>query len=172
MRKRLKYQENLSSKHLQFCKIRLGLIKFMEFNSKKMKEYYEYFLRGWFTTHSKVKLGIHLLTEEKVAIKILCKQRIRERTDIERISRQIKIMKVVNHPFIVQMYEIIESPKYLFLIMQFVEGGDLFDVISNQSKLSEETSRSYYAQMVLGLQYLHKLGITHRDMKPQNILIA
>lgn len=112
------------------------------------------------------------MTGEKVAIKILCKDRIKEKTDIERISREIKIMKAIKHPFVVQMYEIIESPKQLFLIMEYVEGGDLFDAISQASKLSEEIARTYFIQIILGLEYLHSVGIAHRDMKPENILIG
>lgn len=81
-------------------------------------------------------------------------------------------MKVIKHPFVVQMYEIIEVPKYLFLIMEFVQGGDLFDAISQANKLPEDVCRVYFAQIVLGLEYLHSLGITHRDMKPENILIG
>lgn len=70
------------------------------------------------------------------------------------------------------MYEIIESPKQLFLIMEYIEGGDLFDAISQASKLSEETARTYFIQIILGLEYLHSVGIAHRDMKPENILIG
>jgi 5'-AMP-activated protein kinase catalytic alpha subunit len=60
-------------------------------------------------------------------------------------------MKVIKHPFVVQMYEIIEVPKYLFLIMEFVQGGDLFDAISQANKLSEDVCRVYFGQIVLGL---------------------
>jgi 5'-AMP-activated protein kinase, catalytic alpha subunit len=56
--------------------------------------------------------------------------------------------------------------------MEFVEGGDLFDAISNASKLSEDVTKQYFSQIVLGLEYLHSQGITHRDMKPENILIG
>jgi len=81
-------------------------------------------------------------------------------------------MKAIRHPFVIQTYEIVESPKYLFLVMEYVEGGDLFDAISNASKLSEDVCRQYFSQIILGLEYLHGIGITHRDMKPENILIG
>ena len=77
----------------------------------------------------KVKLGIHVLTGEHVAIKILEKDLIFEKADIERISREIKIMKLIRHPNVIQLYEIIEKPKRLYLIMEYAEGGDLFDLI-------------------------------------------
>lgn len=70
-------------------------------------------------TFGKVKLATHLLTNEKVAIKILEKNRIKDKKDIERISREIKILKKVRHPNVIQLYEIIETDKELFLIMEF-----------------------------------------------------
>lgn len=94
------------------------------------------------------------------------KDLIFEKTDIERISREIKIMKIVKHPSIIQLYEIIETPKELYLIMEYADGGDLFDQIIALSKLPEAQAADYFAQIVLGLEYLHSLGITHRDMKP------
>lgn len=70
-----------------------------------------------------------MLTGEHVAIKILEKDLIFEKADIERISREIKIMKLIRHPHLIQLYEIIEKPKRLYLIMEYSEGGDLFDLI-------------------------------------------
>lgn len=75
-------------------------------------------------------------------------------------------MKAIRHPFVVQTYQIIEAPKCLFLVMEYVQGGDLFDTISSSSKLSETLAKQYFSQIVLGLEYLHSVGITHRDMKP------
>ena len=80
-------------------------------------------------TFGKVKLAIHLLTNEKVAIKILEKSRIKDKKDIERISREIKILKKVRHPNVIQLYEIIETDKELFLIMEYCHNGELFDYI-------------------------------------------
>ena len=80
-------------------------------------------------TFGKVKLAIHLLTNEKVAIKILEKSRIKDKKDIERISREIKILKKVRHPNVIQLYEIIETDKELFLIMEYCQNGELFDYI-------------------------------------------
>lgn len=80
-------------------------------------------------TFGKVKLGTHTLTNEKVAIKILEKDRIVDVADVERVSREIHILKLLRHPSIVQLYEIIETPKQLFLVMEFAENGELFDYI-------------------------------------------
>lgn len=80
-------------------------------------------------TFGKVKLGTHVLTGEKVAVKVLEKSRIKERKDIERISREIKILKQVHHPNVVQLYEIIETDTDLYLVMEFAQSGELFEII-------------------------------------------
>jgi 5'-AMP-activated protein kinase catalytic alpha subunit len=80
-------------------------------------------------TFGKVKLGIHNLTQEKVAIKILEKDRIADASDVERVTREIHILKLIRHPNIIQLYEIIETPKQLYLIMEYASGGELFEHI-------------------------------------------
>ena len=80
-------------------------------------------------TFGKVKMASHTLTGEKVAVKILEKSRIKDKKDIERISREIKILKKVRHPNIIQLYEIIETESELFLIMEYCQNGELFDYI-------------------------------------------
>lgn len=80
-------------------------------------------------TFGKVKLGSHSLTGEKVAIKILEKDRITDVSDVERVAREIHILKLIRHPNIIQLYEIIETSKVLFLIMEYAHGGELFDYI-------------------------------------------
>lgn len=74
-------------------------------------------------TFGKVKLATHKPTNQPVAIKILEKEKIIDVADVERVSREIHILKLIRHPNIIQLYEIIETPKYLFLVMEFVEGG-------------------------------------------------
>ena len=81
-----------------------------------------------------MKLAIHESTNEKVAIKILEKKKIADVSDIERVSREIHILKLVRHPNLIQLYEIIETPKYLFLVMEFCGGGELFDHIAERKK--------------------------------------
>ena len=80
-------------------------------------------------TFGKVKVGTHITTNEKVAVKILEKSKITDVADVERVSREIHILKIVQHPHLVQLYEIIETPKKLYLIMEFASGGELFDYI-------------------------------------------
>lgn len=86
-------------------------------------------------TFGKVREGTHLLTQEKVAIKILEKEKINDQADINRVMREIQILKIVRHPNIVQLYEIIETSKQLFLIMEYAPGGELFDHIVKKKRL-------------------------------------
>jgi 5'-AMP-activated protein kinase catalytic alpha subunit len=80
-------------------------------------------------TFGKVKLGTHILTNESVAIKILEKEKIADVADVERVAREIHILKIVRHPQVVQLYEIIETQKKLYLIMEYASKGELFDYI-------------------------------------------
>ena len=77
-------------------------------------------------TFGKVKQGTHIMTGDKVAIKILEKDKIKDHSDIERINREITILKKVRHPQVVQLYEMIENNDYLYLIMEYCSGGELF----------------------------------------------
>ncbi len=99
-------------------------------------------------------------------------------SDIERVSREIHILKLVRHPNLIQLYEIIETPKYLFLVMEYCGGGELFDYIADQkkypcwdSRLAEKEACRFFHQIIDGVDYLHKLGIVHRDLKPENMLL-
>lgn len=85
-------------------------------------------------TFGKVKAATHIKTGEKVAVKILEKEKIVDVADVERVSREIHILKLIRHPSIIQLYEIIETQKQLFLIMEYMEGGELFDYIVKSKK--------------------------------------
>ena len=122
-------------------------------------------------TFSKVTKAIHLITSQQVAVKILDKQKIEDEVDLERIIREIEILKNINHPNIAQMYETFSTIHNFYLMMELVKGGDLFDYISNNSSLSENISCHFFRQLIGVLEYLFSMGITHRDIKPENILL-
>ncbi|CDW82045.1 protein kinase domain containing protein [Stylonychia lemnae] len=122
-------------------------------------------------TFGKVKLGTHHITGEKVAIKILEKDRITDVSDVERVAREIHILKLIRHPNIIQLYEIIETPKQLYLIMEYASGGELFDYIVANTRLKEEEACKYFQQIIAGVDYIHQLNIVHRDLKPENLLL-
>ena len=122
-------------------------------------------------TFGKVKEGTHILTGEKVAIKILEKDKIQDMSDVERVSREIHILKIVRHPNIIQLYEIIETSKQLYLIMENAENGELFDHIVANMRIKEKEACRFFHQLLSGIEYLHKLNIVHRDLKPENLLL-
>lgn len=107
----------------------------------------------------------------QVAVKILEKRKITEEADVQRVTREIDILKLIRHPNIIQLFEIIETPKQLFLIMEYVSGGELFDYIVKKQKLKEIEACKFIQQIICGIEYLHELGIVHRDLKPENLLL-
>ena len=122
-------------------------------------------------TFGKVRKGTHRLTRENVAIKILEKNRICDVTDVERVSREIHILKLIRHPNIVQLYEIIETPGQLYLIMEYASGGELFDYIVKKTRIPEQEACKFFQQIIAGVEYIHSLNIVHRDLKPENLLL-
>lgn len=122
-------------------------------------------------TFGKVKVGTHILTGEKVAVKILEKDKIADVSDVERVAREIHILKIVRHPHVVQLYEIIETQKELYLMMEYARGGELFEHIVHRKRLREKEAAKFLHQIISGIDYLHKLGICHRDLKPENLLM-
>ena len=122
-------------------------------------------------TFSKVKLGIHLPTQKNVAIKILDRNKIKDDSDLERISRETHILTVLRHPNIAQLYETITSERHIYIIMEYIEGRDLFQYIYSLQKLPELKASQLFRQLIACLEYIHTLGIVHRDIKPENILL-
>jgi len=122
-------------------------------------------------TFGKVKVGRHIPTKEKVALKILEREKLKEKEDLEHIENEINVLKLIKHPNITQLYEVIETEEKIFIIMEYAEKGDLFDYISKKSCLSEAESNIYFQQIISALEYLHKLKIVHRDVKPENMLL-
>lgn len=122
-------------------------------------------------TFSSVYLSLHIPTHITVAIKILEKSKIQDQTDIERIRREITILKQIHHPHIPTLYETISYKQHLFIVMQYIAGGDLFDYIYNENKLPEQTACMIFKQLISCIDYINKIGICHRDIKPENILL-
>lgn len=106
-----------------------------------------------------------------MAIKILEKDRIIDSADVDRVAREIHILKILRHPVVVQLYEIVETEKELYLIMEYARGGELFDYIVSHKRVREKDAAKFLQQILSGIEYLHKLGICHRDLKPENLLM-
>ena len=123
-------------------------------------------------TFSKVKFGVTIDTNEPVAIKILDKDKIQELNMGAQIKREISIMKMINnHINVVSIKEVFATQTKLFIVMEYVHGKELFELIYLEGGMNERTSSYYMNQIVEGLLHCHQIGICHRDLKPENILI-
>ena len=105
-------------------------------------------------------------------MKFIDKDLIIEENLVQNIKTELNLMKTIKHPYIVQLYEILSSAQKIIFVMEYVEGGDLFDEIKRgeNERLGEEKSRYYFQQIITALEYCHNKNIIHRDLKPENIL--
>ncbi|KAI9348049.1 kinase-like domain-containing protein [Obelidium mucronatum] len=109
----------------------------------------------------RVKLGTHIETLQKVKAK-----KLNEKTE-----REITIMKLIQHPNVMQLYDVYETEKELYLILEHIEGGELFDYLVSKGRLSEEEALDFFQQITFGVDYCHRHLICHRDLKPENLLL-
>ena len=119
-----------------------------------------------------VKLGIHKKTGQKVAIKIMKKSSM-DSSDLELVRTEIEILKICQHPYIIRLYNVFENPDYLYIIMEYCSGGDLFSYLENRNfRLSEKRASTLIHQMSTAVYYMHSFGVVHRDLKPENVLMT
>lgn len=108
---------------------------------------------------------------EKMAIKILEKERMKTSEDGMRVRREAEILMLIQHPNVIELYEVLETSKYFFFMMEVVERGELSEYIEQKYRLTELNSCLIFQQIISAIEYMHSRGITHRDIKPSNILI-
>ncbi|KAJ3008739.1 hypothetical protein HKX48_008373 [Thoreauomyces humboldtii] len=120
-----------------------------------------------------VKQAVHRETGQKVAIKVITKSRIRAKPKfVENLRQEIAILMALNHPSIISILGVFDEEDYVYIVLELVKGGELFDAIIEAGKFSEETTRDMMRQLLEALVYIHSRGITHRDLKPENILLT
>jgi len=122
-------------------------------------------------TFGKVKVGFHQITNHKVAVKILNRQKIKSLDVVGKIRREIQNLKLFRHPHIIKLYQVISTPTDIFMVMEYVAGGELFDYIVKHGKLTEDKARRFFQQIMSGVEYCHRHNVVHRDLKPENLLL-
>ncbi|XP_072217873.1 MAP/microtubule affinity-regulating kinase 3-like [Leuresthes tenuis] len=119
---------------------------------------------------AKVKLARHALTGREVAVKIIDKTQLNP-SSLQKLFREVRIMKVLNHPNIVKLFEVIETEKTLYLVMEYASGGEVFDYLVAHGRMKEKEARAKFRQIVSAVQYCHQKRIVHRDLKAENLLL-
>ncbi|XP_029904502.1 serine/threonine-protein kinase MARK1 isoform X2 [Myripristis murdjan] len=119
---------------------------------------------------AKVKLARHTLTGREVAIKIIDKTQLNP-TSLQKLFREVSVMKILNHPNIVKLFEVIETEKTLYLVMEYASGGEVFDYLVAHGRMKEKEARAKFRQIVSAVEYCHQKRIVHRDLKAENLLL-
>jgi len=119
---------------------------------------------------SEVKVAINRQTREKFAVKIIDKSKCKGKENM--IDTEINILSKVHHENIVQLYDLYQIENKIYLVMELVTGGELFDDIVRRGKYTESDAAKIVQKILLAIDYLHGMGIAHRDLKPENLLLS
>ncbi|CAG0889532.1 unnamed protein product [Cyprideis torosa] len=119
---------------------------------------------------AKVKLAKHIPTGKEVAIKIIDKTQLNPNS-LQKLFREVRLMKILDHPNIVKLFQVIETEKTLYLVMEYASGGEVFDYLVFHGRMKEKEARAKFRQIVSAVQYCHQKKIIHRDLKAENLLL-
>ncbi|KAL0732208.1 hypothetical protein Bca4012_008417 [Brassica carinata] len=120
---------------------------------------------------AKVKYARNTVTGDLAAIKILDRDKVLRNKMVEQLKREISTMKLIKHPNVVEIMEVMASKTKIYIVLELVNGGELFDKIAQQGKLKEDEARSYFHQLINAVDYCHSRGVYHRDLKPENLIL-
>ncbi|KAG6485071.1 CBL-interacting protein kinase 1-like [Zingiber officinale] len=119
----------------------------------------------------KVKYALHVDSGHPYAIKILDRRRIQSLKITDQIKREIATLKLLKHPHVVRLYEVSASKTKIYMVLEYVNGGELFDKIALKGRLPEREGRKLFQQLIDAVSYCHDKGVYHRDLKPENVLV-
>ncbi|XP_026768246.1 serine/threonine-protein kinase SIK2-like isoform X1 [Pangasianodon hypophthalmus] len=117
-----------------------------------------------------VKLAKHKVTKTQVAIKIIDKTRLNS-SNLEKIYREVQIMKLLNHPHIIKLYQVMETKDMLYIVTEYAKNGEMFDYLTSNGRMSEAEARKKFWQILTAVDYCHRHHIVHRDLKTENLLL-
>jgi 5'-AMP-activated protein kinase catalytic alpha subunit len=120
---------------------------------------------------SKVKLGQHIDTGKTFAIKVIELREVKAQNMETQLRREIDVMSRMDHPSLIKLHEVMNSPRFIYLVLDLAAGGELFNKLAQDGALAEPVARSYFQQLIDALDYMHNLGAIHRDLKPENLLL-
>uniref|UniRef100_A0AAX7UDK5 non-specific serine/threonine protein kinase n=1 Tax=Astatotilapia calliptera TaxID=8154 RepID=A0AAX7UDK5_ASTCA len=117
-----------------------------------------------------VKLATHIITKAKVAIKIVDKTQLDEE-NLKKIFREVQIMKLLKHPHIIRLYQVMETERMIYLVTEYASGGEIFDHLVAHGRMAEKDARKKFKQIVAAVHFCHCRSIVHRDLKAENLLL-
>lgn len=121
-------------------------------------------------TFAKVYHARNIKSGQSVAVKVIDKEKVMKVGLIDQIKREISVMRLVRHPNVVQLYEVMASKTKIYFAMEYVRGGELFNKVA-KGKLKEDVARKYFQQLIAAVDFCHSRGVYHRDLKPENLLL-
>ncbi|XP_024911103.1 serine/threonine-protein kinase SIK3 homolog isoform X2 [Cynoglossus semilaevis] len=117
-----------------------------------------------------VKLATHIITKAKVAIKIVDKTQLDDE-NLKKIYREVEIMKLLKHPHIIRLYQVMETERMIYLVTEYASGGEIFDHLVAHGRMAEKDARKKFKQIVAAVHFCHCRNIVHRDLKAENLLL-
>ncbi|XP_047175710.1 CBL-interacting serine/threonine-protein kinase 9-like isoform X2 [Vigna umbellata] len=120
---------------------------------------------------AKVKFARDVNNGNNVAIKILDRKHVLRHNMMEQLQREISTMRLIDHPNVTKIFEVMASKTKIYIVMELLDGGELFDKIAAKGKLEEDEARNYFQQLINAVDYCHSRGVYHRDLKPENLLL-
>lgn len=120
---------------------------------------------------AKVYVARDIKSNRNVAMKVVGKEMVVKVGMVEQVKREISLMKMVKHPNVVEIYEVMATKSNIYIAMELVQGGELFTKIIRDGRIKEDDARVYFRQLISAVDYCHSRGVYHRDLKPENLLL-